>query len=187
MSFPSDRKGQKTSWLSILAISLGATFSLGVLGFIIYARTTFKAYYISSSAMEPTLQINDRILANQFAYQSQQPKRGDIILFLPTETLKQQNFHDAFTKRVIGLPGEQIAIAQGKVYINDRPLEENYIVEPPQYDYGPVAIPTNSYFVLGDNRNNSYDSHYWGFVPQENLIGRVSRIYWPPDRMKQLD
>ncbi len=92
-------------------------------------------------------------------------KWGEIVVFSPTETLKQQNFKDAFIKRIIGLPGEKVQVKGGKIYINDQPIAENYIQEPTNYQFGPVTVPPHSYFVLGDNRNNSYDSDYWGYVP----------------------
>jgi signal peptidase I len=88
---------------------------------------------------------------------------------------------------VIGLPGEKIEVKNGTVFVNGQPLAEKYIEEEPQYDYGPVEVPTNQYLVLGDNRNNSYDSHYWGFVPRDNLIGKAAVRFWPPNRLGSLD
>ena len=85
---------------------------------------------------------------------------------------------------MIGLPGETVEVKRGQVYINGQPLQEDYIAEAPQYQWGPVKIPARHYVVLGDNRNNSYDSHYWGFVPRELIIGKAISIYWPPERAR---
>jgi signal peptidase I len=183
MSSSASNKESKISFIAILAILLGSILSLGVLGFLAYARVTFEARYIASGSMQPTLQKNDRIFIDKFAYRSKPPQRGDIILFKPTETLQQENIRDPFISRAIGLPGDKVEIREARVYVNNQPLQENYIAEPPAYEFGPVTVPANSYFVLGDNRNNSYDSHYWGFVPQQNLMGKASSRYWPPNRM----
>ncbi|HEY9725392.1 MAG TPA: signal peptidase I [Chroococcales cyanobacterium] len=183
MSSSASQKESKVSFITLLAIATGAMLSLGVLGFLAYAKVAFEARYIASGSMQPTLQTNDRIFINKLAYRSKSPERGDIILFQPTPPLQEQGIQTPFICRAIGLPGDKVEIRQGKVYINNQPLAENYIAEPPAYQYGPITVPANSYFVLGDNRNNSYDSHYWGFVPQENLMGKASSRYWPPDRI----
>jgi signal peptidase I len=141
-----------------------------------------ESRYIPAGSMMPTLQIDDRLIIDKWSYHFQAPQRGDIVLFSPTETLKQQNLKDAFIKRIIGIPGDKIEVKGGKVYVNGQPLEENYIAEAPNYQYGPATVPPNSYFVLGDNRNNSYDSHYWGFVARENIIGKASKRFWPLKR-----
>jgi signal peptidase I len=132
-----------------------------------------KSYYMPAGSMLQTLQVNDRIIIDKTAYQERSPQRRDIIVFNPTNKLRQEKFNDPFIKRIIGLPGETVKIQNGKVYINGKPLTEKYISESPQYTYEPVVIPANSYFVLGDNRNNSYDSHYWGFVPRDLIIGKM--------------
>ncbi len=147
----------------------------------------FEARYIPSGSMIPTLQINDRILIDKLTYRSKLPKRGDIIIFKPTKTLEQQNFKEAFVKRIIGLPGETVKIKSGIVYINNKPLQEKYIEEKPHYEYKAVKIPKSSYFVLGDNRNNAYDSHYWGFVPKQLIIGKAIGIYCPVSRQRLLE
>ncbi len=155
--------------------------SFGIRTFVAEAR------YIPSGSMLPTLQINDRLIVDKLSYKFQPPQRGDIVVFSPTEKLQQQNFKDAFIKRIIGLPGDKIEVKGGKVYVNDKPLEEKYIAASPEYQYGPETVPPNSYLVLGDNRNNSYDSHYWGFVPREDIIGRAIVRFWPLNRMGELD
>lgn len=142
----------------------------------------FESRYIAAKSMTPTLQLNDRLIIDKLVYHFAMPKRGDIIIFNPTARMKEDNFQDPFIKRIIGLPEETIEVKNGQVYINNQPLEENYIAEAPEYEYGPSKIPSNSYFVLGDNRNNSYDSHYWGFVPKDLIIGKATKIYWPPKR-----
>ena len=146
-----------------------------------------EARYIPSSSMEPTLEINDRLIIEKISYRFRTPQRGDVVVFSPTDKLKEQNFKDAFIKRVIGLPGDTVEVKGETVLVNGNALREKYIEESPNYQYGPVTVPDDEYLVLGDNRNNSYDSHYWGFVPRENLIGRAVVRFWPPNRLGSID
>ncbi|MGV0026259.1 signal peptidase I [Phormidesmis priestleyi] len=174
-------------WLEGLkTIGLSALLAIGIRQFVAEAR------YIPSGSMLPTLQINDRLIIDKLSYRVNSPQRGDIVVFSPTNTLEKQNFHDAFIKRVIGLPGDKVEVKNGKVLINDKPIAENYIDEAPQYQWRPEMIglpdrvPADSYLVLGDNRNNSYDSHYWGYVPREKIIGRAVVRFWPPNRVGEI-
>ena len=165
----------------IKTIVLSAFLAFGIRSFVAEAR------YIPSGSMEPTLQINDRLIIDKLSYKFKALERGDIVVFSPTEALKKQNFKDAFIKRVIGLPGDKVQVKGKLVYVNDKPLREKYIEDAPNYDYGPVTVPANQYLVLGDNRNNSYDSHYWGFVPHDNIIGRAVVRFWPINRVGEVD
>jgi signal peptidase I len=161
----------------VKTLALSAILALGIRQFVAEAR------YIPSGSMLPTLQINDRLIVDKVSYYLKKPERGDIVVFDPTKALQQQNYHDAFIKRVIGVPGDKVEVRGGKVYVNTKALTENYIQEQPRYNFGPVTVPPNEYLVLGDNRNNSYDSHYWGFVPREKIIGKAVLRFWPLDRV----
>ena len=179
-----DNSPQKTTenpWVEGLkTIGLSAILAFGIRTFVAEAR------YIPSGSMEPTLQVNDRLIVDKLGYHFKDPQRGDIVVFSPTDTLEKQNFHDAFIKRVIGLPGETVEVKSGRVYVNDRPHSEKYIKEIPDYHWGPQKVPQGSYLVLGDNRNNSYDSHYWGFVPRDKIIGRAVVRFWPVGRVGEI-
>jgi signal peptidase I len=165
-------------WLeSIKTLGTAAILAFGIRTFVAEAR------YIPSASMQPTLQINDRLIIEKISYHFQQPARGDVVVFEPTDALIQQNFKDAFIKRIIGLPGDQVEVNNGIVYVNSEALKENYIQDQPDYQYGPVVVPDGQYLVLGDNRNNSYDSHFWGFVPKDKLIGNAVFRFWPPNRI----
>ncbi|HBL12372.1 MAG TPA: signal peptidase I, partial [Cyanobacteria bacterium UBA11162] len=98
----------------------------------------------------------------------------------------KQNFQEILIKRVIGLPGEAVEIQGGTVYINHQPLEENYIKNRVQSQSQPITVPPNSYLVLGDNRTTSYDSLDWGFVPRLNIRGKISKRFWPLQRMGEI-
>ena len=163
------------------------TFALA--GLLAFGIRTFiaEARYIPSGSMEPTLQINDHLMIEKVSYHLQKPERGDIVVFNPTDALKQENYHQAFIKRIIGLPGDTVEVKGGHVYINGEVITEDYIKEVPKYNYGPQSVPDDQYLVLGDNRNNSYDSHLWGFVPRENLIGKAFVRFWPLNRIGTID
>ncbi len=162
-------------------LSLSLLLALGIRTFVAEAR------YIPSGSMQPTLQINDKLIIDKISYDFSSPQRGDIIVFNPTKTLAIENFHEAFIKRVVGLPGEKIAVKNGRVYLNDSPLLENYLEAKANYQWGPVVVPADSYLVLGDNRNNSYDSHYWGFVPRNKIVGRAILRFWPLNRIGEIN
>ncbi|MBC7190431.1 signal peptidase I [Candidatus Aerophobetes bacterium] len=145
-----------------------------------------QTFWIPSGSMEPTLLVGDRIMAYKIFYGIDKAQRGDIVIFkFPLDP------HKDFVKRVIALPGETVEIKDKKVYINGKRLFEPYAfysekrnIGFPRDEYGPVKVPPDSLFVLGDNRDSSEDSRYWGYVPKENIVGKVFLIYWPPWRIK---
>ncbi|MFZ1024876.1 MAG: signal peptidase I [Limnoraphis robusta] len=171
----------ENAWIEgFKTIGLSIILALGIRTFVAEAR------YIPSGSMLPTLEINDRLIIDKLGYKFQDPDRGDVVVFSPTDQLKTQ-YKDAFIKRIIGLPGETVEVRDGLVFVNGQPLTEKYIAEEPQYNWGPETVPEDQYLVLGDNRNNSYDSHYWGFVPRDHIIGRAVVRFWPPNRVGGLD
>lgn len=140
--------------------------------------------YIPSDSMVPTLQIGDRLVIEKVAYRFRPPVDGEVIVFEPPASLQEYGYSAdrAFIKRIIGTPGDEVEVHQGLVYRNGQALTEAYIAEPPQYEMPSVTVPPHQFFVMGDNRNNSNDSHVWGFLPQKNIIGRAVFRFWTPER-----
>ncbi|MEM8502616.1 MAG: signal peptidase I [Cyanobacteria bacterium P01_D01_bin.1] len=140
--------------------------------------------FIPSPSMVPTLAVGDRLLVEKVSYRLHIPDQGDIVVFEPPPQLQEYGYtaSQAFIKRVIGLPGQTVQVSQGKVYVDGQPLTEDYIREAPAYEMPPVAVPPGNLFVMGDNRNDSNDSHVWGFLPAQNVIGRAALRFWPLDR-----
>jgi len=163
--------------LLILAIALG--LALIIRTFVAEPR------YIPSDSMIPTLQLGDRLVVEKVSYRFRSPAKGDIVVFEPPSQLQIQGYSkdQAFIKRVIGESGQTVSVANGKVYINQKPLTEDYIAEPPNYRWSPHQVPEDQVFVMGDNRNNSNDSHIWGFLPKQNIIGRAWFRFWPLNRI----
>lgn len=188
-SKPTGRPPRKEEggWQEIAkTIGLSLLLAMGIRQFVAEAR------YIPSESMVPTLLVNDRLIVEKVSYRFHSPERGDIVVFIPPESASQYclgpqstniRIKDAFIKRVVALPGETVEVREGKVFINNQPLQENYIAEPPDYTMAPTVIPADSVLVLGDNRNNSCDGHFWGPVPDENIIGKAVFRFWPPNRI----
>jgi signal peptidase I len=124
--------------------------------------------------MEPTMHTNEYLLVNKVSYMVGDPQRGDIVVLRYPQDPRRD-----FIKRIIALPGEEVEVRGGSVYINGRALEEPYIKDRPVYTYPKKRVPENDFFVLGDNRNNSHDSHVWDWLPRDYLIGKAWVAYWP--------
>ncbi len=175
------------------AVLIAILLALFIRAFIV------QAFKIPSGSMKPTLQIGDHILVNKFTYGVRlpfsditvipggKPERGDIIVFeYPVEPDKD------FIKRVVGVPGDIVEIRDKKVYVNGEPVENGYTMYTEDHiipgeinerdNYSPVKVPENQFFVLGDNRDNSYDSRFWGFVEARAVKGEAFIIYWSWDR-----
>jgi len=133
---------------------------------------------VDGLSMNPTLQHGEYVLVSRLAYKTGTPERGDIIVFSYPIDQNQD-----LIKRVIGLPGETVTIRNSEVLINGEKLQEPYIAQPPIYS-GEWTVGEGQLFVLGDNRNDSKDSHQWGLLPIENVIGKALLIYWPPPEWK---
>lgn len=133
---------------------------------------------IPSASMEDTIMTGDRIFGSRLSYEFGEPQRGDIAIFKFPDDESQ-----LYIKRVIGLPGDKVQIIDGTVYINDSetPLDEPYLPEPPEGDYGPYYVPEDSYFMLGDNRNWSKDSRFWTntYVKKEKVLAKAIFRYYP--------
>ncbi|MGC9193914.1 MAG: signal peptidase I [Syntrophobacteraceae bacterium] len=151
-----------------------------------------QAFKIPSGSMEPTLLVGDHILVNKFIYGIRTPIVNNV--FIPINSPRQfdvivfqypKNRSVDYIKRVIGLPLQKIQIIDKKIYINDKLLKDPYgyysdprIVPGPRDNFGPVVVPANNYFVMGDNRDNSSDGRFWGFVPRRDLVGEAFLVYW---------
>ena len=136
---------------------------------------------VDGASMEPTLRSGEFVIVNKLAYMLRKPQVGDVIVFHYPRDPSQE-----YIKRVIGLPGDQISVREGQVYVNEQPLEEDYIAASPVYEYD-QNVPEEALFVLGDNRNNSSDSHNWGSVPLDYVVGKALFVYWPPTEWGALE
>lgn len=148
-----------------------------VLIFVAVWFTVIQTYEVFQTSMEPNFHEGQRVVVNKAAYWSWigEPKRGEVIV------LKAPSGSEGdFIKRVIGLPGDIVEIIRGAVYVNGVKLAEPYIKRSFTYSYEKTSVSEGYYFVLGDNRDVSNDSHRWGPLPRENIIGKVFVIYWPP-------
>lgn len=139
-----------------------------------------QPYRVEMTSMVSTLQPNDLVLVEKISYRFYEPQRGDIVVFTPPN-----NSTDKYIKRVIGLPNETISIQNGIVFINDKPLKEPYINSPMQ-DMGEVKVPSDSVFVMGDNRSVSLDSRSFGPIKISSIIGKAIVVYWPLNHLKYL-
>jgi signal peptidase I len=137
---------------------------------------------VQSISMQPTLYERDFVLVNKIAYKFDAPHRGDVIIFRPPPDPQGE----PYIKRIIGLPGDTVEIKNRQVFINGTPLREHYIMAEPYYQ-GKWTVLEGMLFVLGDNRNNSSDSHQWGMVPIENVIGKAEFVYFPITHWQMLN
>jgi len=150
------------------------TAVLALVVFLVLNTLTGR-FQVRGSSMEPTLHDGQYLVISKLTYWLQAPERGDVMVFHPPNGLT-----DDYIKRIIGLPGEQIKIQDGEVLVDGVSLDEPYIAKRGAYS-GSWKLGTNEYFVLGDNRGNSSDSHMWGTLPRENIIGKAWLCYWPPE------
>ena len=188
VAFPKPKR-QKQRLISFIALFV---LAFGIIGNYLphWLEKNIELFEIPSRSMLPTLQVGDRILVRKSS--NYFPHRGDMVVFripnsaklLGNEVVKNQA--EFFIKRVIGEPGQMISVTNGVVYINNQPLQETYIAESPAYESELMAVPADSYFVMGDNRNNSFDSHIWGFLQQRYIVGKAYKICWPPQRIQSL-
>ncbi len=212
-AFPYEKRRRRATSARLRRVGreLAETVILAVLIFFA-VKAVVQNFRVEGSSMEPTLSGEQYLLVNKALYFRvdmeqvhrflpfisddggrerhlfRAPRRGDIIVFrFHLDTSRD------FIKRVIGVPGDTVEVRDGTVYINGAPLKEDYILASANYSYGPKTVPDGHYFVLGDNRRNSFDSHAWGsncpqqqqcdFVPEENIIGQAWVSYWPFDSL----
>ena len=163
-------------FLIILVVAFALVFGV-VRPFIV------EAFWIPSESMVPTLEVGDRVLVNKFIYRFTEPERGDVVVFKSVEGTGED-----LIKRVVGLPGDTIAVRDGTLFVNGEPQNEPYLNKavPDNSFYAPTQVPEGNVFAMGDNRTNSADSRVFGFLPKENIEGEAFLRFWPPGRIALL-
>lgn len=136
-----------------------------------------QPFVVDGSSMEPSLHEGERLIVSKLSYRWGRPGRGDIVVFRYPANRRQR-----FIKRVVGLPGETVAVREGKVVVDGRPLAEAYLTDETFGEFGPERVPAGRLFMLGDNRANSRDSRYpeVGMVAEREVVGKAVAVYWPP-------
>ena len=171
-------KREAKEWLHSIVVALVLT--------LIIRTFVIQAFKIPSGSMRPTLLEGDKLFVNKYLYRFEMPKRGDIVVFkYPNDPKKD------FIKRLVGFGGETVEIRDGKIYIDDKVLDDPasfgkfyyYNHDPYGAPGESTHVPPDSYFVLGDNSANSTDSRFWGFVPKKNMLGKAIFRWWPPKRI----
>ncbi|MEP7198915.1 MAG: signal peptidase I [Chloroflexota bacterium] len=167
---------EPSSWGSVRSF-LRETLETIALTLIIFVviRAGVQNFRIEGYSMEPNFHDGQYLLISKIDYLLHTPERGDVIVFT-----SPQNPERDFIKRVIGLPGDTVDIREGKVFVDGKELPQTYNVNPGSYNFGPAKVGPDQLFVLGDNRNNSSDSHSWGMLPRSDIIGKAWISYWPP-------
>jgi signal peptidase I len=168
---------RRSSWLRELVETAILTIAIFLL-----VRVALQNFKVEGQSMEPSLHNDEYILVNKVDYLLHSPERGDVIVFraVPAGTPDRD-----FIKRIIGLPGDRVSVHNDAVYLNGRRLPESYLdaSHRPTYTFPTKIVPKDDYFVLGDNRNNSFDSSKWTistFLPRSDIIGKAWVAYWPP-------
>ncbi|MGC9318558.1 MAG: signal peptidase I [Armatimonadota bacterium] len=173
-----------------------------LLVFCLLRPFVIQAFFIPSGSMSPTLLEGDRILVNKFIYFFRDPKPGEIVVFNAPPAASEMD--KDFIKRVVGTPGDRLCVHDEALYRNGKRIREDYIAESPRYVWpnpgGAIEVPEGSLVVMGDNRNDSNDSHKWGhwdprtgkyvnqpYLPRENVLGKAMLIFWPPQRIRLLN
>ena len=171
------KKAYRPLWEMIQALLIALVIKFVLRSYV------FQPFWVPTTSMVTTLQVTDRILVNELSLRYDTVERGDVMVFrypLDPEVI--------YVKRMIGLPGEMLEIRADGVYIDGEKIEEPYLVQDYGYDpMGPIRVPDDAYFAMGDNRDYSADSRIWGFVPEENFVGRAFFIYWPMSSLGTID
>jgi signal peptidase I len=165
-------------WLVIVALALSVA--------LLVRATVVQTFYIPTVSMVPTLKVDDRLLVDKVTLQTREIRRGDIIVFKRPASFTDKTVKDLI-KRVIGLPGDTVEGRGGAVWVNGKQLPERYLQPNVKTtDFDPVRVGVDNYFVMGDNRPESFDSRFWGTVEREQIIGRALVRIWPLGRLGRI-